>query len=73
MTTFLCPDTAQLISVGWGRKETQFHGSEGKSAASRKEEVSDQLISAYAFLVARHCALYCFLLFILRCFAQLAK
>jgi len=38
---YLCPDTAQLISVGWGRKETQFHGSEGKSAASRKEEVNE--------------------------------
>jgi len=31
---------AQLIAVGWGQKETQFHGSEGKSAATRKEEVS---------------------------------
>ena len=23
----------QFISVGWGKKETQFHGSEGKAAA----------------------------------------
>lgn len=22
-----------LITVGWGKKETQFHGSEGKQAA----------------------------------------
>jgi len=36
-------DLAQLISVGWGRKETQFHGSEGKSAATRKETVSIEL------------------------------
>ena len=26
----------QFISVGWGRKETQFHGSEGKTAALAK-------------------------------------
>jgi len=39
-SVFMCLDSAQLISVGWGQKATQFHGSEGKSAASRKEEVS---------------------------------
>ncbi|XP_030594916.1 elongator complex protein 1 isoform X2 [Archocentrus centrarchus] len=26
----------KFISVGWGKKETQFHGSEGKQAAQRK-------------------------------------
>ncbi|KAM3588825.1 putative elongator complex protein 1 [Umbelopsis sp. WA50703] len=26
-------------SVGWGKKETQFHGSEGKAAAQRKADV----------------------------------
>ncbi|KAG2176226.1 hypothetical protein INT43_005460, partial [Umbelopsis isabellina] len=26
-------------SVGWGKKETQFHGSEGKAAAQRKSDV----------------------------------
>ncbi|XP_026186169.1 elongator complex protein 1 isoform X1 [Mastacembelus armatus] len=26
----------KFITVGWGRKETQFHGSEGKQAAQRK-------------------------------------
>lgn len=26
----------ELISVGWGKKETQFHGSEGKNAAKSK-------------------------------------
>ncbi|XP_012256785.2 putative elongator complex protein 1 [Athalia rosae] len=26
----------QFVTVGWGRKETQFHGSEGKSAAKAK-------------------------------------
>ena len=31
--------TAEFIQVGWGKKETQFHGSEGKSAATKKTEV----------------------------------
>jgi len=35
----VCLVAAQLISVGWGRKDTQFHGSEGKSAATRMQEV----------------------------------
>ncbi|KND02563.1 Elongator subunit IKI3 [Spizellomyces punctatus DAOM BR117] len=26
------------VSVGWGKKETQFHGSEGKQAALRKDD-----------------------------------
>lgn len=30
---------AEFITVGWGKKETQFHGSEGKEAAKRKQEV----------------------------------
>ena len=30
---------AQPITVGWGKKETQFHGSEGKQAAVKKQEV----------------------------------
>jgi len=30
---------AQPVTVGWGKKETQFHGSEGKQAAVRKEAV----------------------------------
>ncbi|XP_046966489.1 putative elongator complex protein 1 [Vanessa cardui] len=29
----------QFITVGWGKKETQFHGSEGKQAAKIKTEV----------------------------------
>lgn len=28
----------QFINVGWGKKETQFHGTEGKEAARRKAE-----------------------------------
>lgn len=28
----------EMINVGWGRKETQFHGSEGKQAALKKSE-----------------------------------
>ena len=30
---------AKPITVGWGKKETQFHGSEGKQAAVKKQEV----------------------------------
>uniref|UniRef100_A0A8C1ITK5 Elongator complex protein 1 n=1 Tax=Cyprinus carpio TaxID=7962 RepID=A0A8C1ITK5_CYPCA len=29
----------KFITVGWGKKETQFHGSEGKQAAQRKATV----------------------------------
>lgn len=28
----------KFITVGWGKKETQFHGSEGKQAAQRKNQ-----------------------------------
>ncbi|KAF9975119.1 hypothetical protein BGZ73_001334 [Actinomortierella ambigua] len=28
------------VNVGWGKKETQFHGSEGKAAAQRKVDAS---------------------------------
>ncbi|KMQ97926.1 elongator complex protein 1-like protein [Lasius niger] len=28
----------QFVTVGWGRKETQFHGSAGKAAAKAKQE-----------------------------------
>ncbi|MED6254634.1 hypothetical protein ATANTOWER_030644, partial [Ataeniobius toweri] len=31
----------KFITVGWGKKETQFHGSEGKQAAQKKIQVSD--------------------------------
>jgi IKI3 family len=31
---------AQMITVGWGKKETQFHGSQGKAAALNKTNVS---------------------------------
>lgn len=30
----------QFITVGWGKKETQFHGSEGKHAAKVKIDVN---------------------------------
>uniref|UniRef100_A0A182MPI0 Elongator complex protein 1 n=1 Tax=Anopheles culicifacies TaxID=139723 RepID=A0A182MPI0_9DIPT len=29
----------QFMSVGWGKKETQFHGSEGKAAATAKKPI----------------------------------
>lgn len=31
----------QFINVGWGKKETQFHGTEGKAAAKIKTETMD--------------------------------
>lgn len=30
----------EFINVGWGKKETQFHGSEGKQAAKRKLDLN---------------------------------
>ncbi|KAF6018415.1 IKBKAP [Bugula neritina] len=30
---------AEFVTVGWGKKETQFHGSEGKDAATKKEVI----------------------------------
>ncbi|CAH2982016.1 unnamed protein product [Chilo suppressalis] len=35
----------QFITVGWGKKETQFHGSEGKQAARAKTEISADPLS----------------------------
>lgn len=29
----------EFITVGWGKKETQFHGSEGKQAAKPKRDI----------------------------------
>ncbi|XP_065088523.1 elongator complex protein 1 [Ochlerotatus camptorhynchus] len=34
----------EFMSVGWGKKETQFHGSEGKSAARKKKEEAEMAI-----------------------------
>lgn len=31
--------SGKFITVGWGKKETQFHGSEGKQAAHKKAAV----------------------------------
>lgn len=31
-----------FVTVNWGKKETQFHGSEGKQAALKKDEVETQ-------------------------------
>ena len=41
---FLLFFSAQPITVGWGKKETQFHGSEGKQAAQMKKEVKGAYI-----------------------------
>jgi hypothetical protein len=34
-----------MVNVGWGKKETQFHGSEGKAAAKRAVVENDQEIN----------------------------
>lgn len=33
----------QFVTVGWGKKETQFHGSEGKQARIKNEVVPGKL------------------------------
>ncbi|XP_015608261.1 putative elongator complex protein 1 [Cephus cinctus] len=33
----------QFVTVGWGKKETQFHGSEGKAAAKSKPAVVEKI------------------------------
>ena len=35
---FLFRPTEKPITVGWGKKETQFHGTVGKQAATKKLE-----------------------------------
>ena len=40
---------AEFITVGWGKKETQFHGSEGKMAAKKKAQVSVGWLSCEHF------------------------
>jgi elongator complex protein 1 len=40
----------QFITVGWGKKETQFHGSEGKEAAKVKNIVTAGKIYFYFYL-----------------------
>ncbi|XP_058451587.1 elongator complex protein 1 [Malaya genurostris] len=34
----------EFMSVGWGKKETQFHGSEGKQAARKKKEDAEMVV-----------------------------
>ncbi|XP_058824960.1 elongator complex protein 1 [Topomyia yanbarensis] len=34
----------EFMSVGWGKKETQFHGSEGKVAARKKKEEAEVIV-----------------------------
>ena len=40
---FLLP-TAEPVTVGWGKKETQFHGSLGKQSAIKKEVSGEKKI-----------------------------
>lgn len=54
ITSFLA--SGKFITVGWGKKETQFHGTEGKAAAVRKLMVSVMTKSS----TSSHC--FCFLL-----------
>lgn len=41
----------EFITVGWGKKETQFHGSEGKQAAHKKTDFESSL---YLFLLTQN-------------------
>lgn len=36
----------EFMTVGWGKKETQFHGSEGKAAATRKIDSDASAVAA---------------------------
>ncbi|XP_067647290.1 elongator complex protein 1 [Eurosta solidaginis] len=38
LLTEQCDPDNQFVNVGWGKKETQFHGTEGKIAAKRMSE-----------------------------------
>lgn len=38
--------SAEPVTVGWGKKETQFHGSEGKQAASKKDIIETQVMGS---------------------------
>ena len=40
---------AEPINVGWGKKETQFHGSLGKAAAQSKEK--EVYISVLGYII----------------------
>ena len=40
----LVKGTEEVVSVGWGKKETQFHGSLGKSAALAKEIILEKMV-----------------------------
>ena len=38
--------SGELVSVGWGKKETQFHGSVGKQAALKRDTFDERLLSS---------------------------
>ena len=46
---------AAFVTVGWGKKETQFHGSEGKQAAAKKAEV---FVVVFIFSSLKYCLRY---------------
>lgn len=45
-TTRIISSSGKFVALGWGKKETQFHGSEGKQAAHRKQKV---FLSSFEF------------------------
>ena len=50
---------AEFVTVGWGKKETQFHGSEGKQAAVVKAQVqyidrNSKLVVHFSFNCGRN-------------------
>ena len=46
MHAFILWLVAEPINVGWGKKETQFHGSLGKAAAQSKQQ---EVYSSYLY------------------------
>ena len=44
----VCMLVAKPVTVGWGKKETQFHGSEGKAKAKQVTEK----VSYFSFCIS---------------------
>ena len=52
-----CAGEGQFVNVGWGKKETQFHGSEGKQAAKAKAVTDDETKMSDLNMVRKHFSL----------------
>lgn len=54
--------SAEFINVGWGKKETQFHGMEGKEAAKVKVKVGSAF-QCHSLLAGKESWICCSLFF----------